>query len=269
MKKMSLLIGRENWQVIVGNAARLAYMNKALLSLIVISENAKVPSSAEQDLLSLSEIQAIMDRRDDERNEQLAYFRSTCDRMGVLHEAWQPCGDHFENVLLEALYSDLLIMTALELKPPNGLLPGAALRRLLEKAQCPVLLLPELPTIPSRTMLLYDGSTSAVYAIKLFAYLLPDLVDRPVEVIQVTEDNNGMTESKRLTDFIRCHHADVTYTVLHGHPKQTLHEYLAKGTEPTLIVMGAYGRSRLSRWLRGSMADVLLCMPGYSMLIAH
>jgi hypothetical protein len=93
--------------------------------------------------------------------------------------------------------------------PEYDVQPNAYMKEILHSTECPILLLPERSDLPGSIVLAYDGTPSAVYAIKQFAYLFPELSDIPTYLVFV---NSWIT-----------------------------------GRENPWLVTGSYGRSELSQ----------------------
>ena len=76
----------------------------------------------------------------------------------------------------ETRFADLLIISSekfyinLASEAPNPYLHEA-----LNRAECPVVVVPETFRFPQRNVLAYDGSETSLFAIKQFAYLFPEL----------------------------------------------------------------------------------------------
>ena len=62
---------------------------------------------------------------------------------------------------------------------------------------------------------------------------------------------------------------DAEYTFLKGAPEETILAFLEQQDEEVLVVLGAYRRSRVSRWFKPSMADTLMSKLKLPMFIAH
>lgn len=65
------------------------------------------------------------------------------------------------------------------------------------------------------------------------------------------------------------HFPNADYTVLKGDAEEEIITHLSRFQESTLVVLGAYRRSRISRWFKASMADGLLKNLKLPLFIAH
>ena len=65
------------------------------------------------------------------------------------------------------------------------------------------------------------------------------------------------------------HYAVVKYKLLEGDARQEIVSHLKRKVKQPLVVLGAYERGAVSRWLKKSMADVLLKNIAVPIFIAH
>ncbi len=173
----------------------------------------------------------------------------------------------------ESMFSDLIIISEQETftrykeKPPTRFM-----KDLLADVQCPVLVVPGVYKPVDKITLLYDGGPSALYAVKMFSYLLGDYNEVPVEVFTVKSaylDNLRLPDNKLMREFIKRHFPKAEYKVVKGDPEEQVVGYLRNHKENKLIVLGAYRRSELSRWFKTSMADILMRELDTPLFIAH
>lgn len=113
---------------------------------------------------------------------------------------------------------------------------------------------------PQRSVLAFDGSPSARKALAAVASH-PLLAGLPVLVARVGADSADSAASRSSLDEAAALLTAAGVTVqtqrLDGEPQQAL-PALVKAQAPSLLVMGAYGHSRLRQWLRGSLTTSLL-----------
>lgn len=147
--------------------------------------------------------------------------------------------------------------------------PNEYLQELLKKAECPVLLIPEKYTAPDKVLLLYDGDASSVYAIKLFAYLFPNLTTLPATLLSTTKKaDEKMPEQESVAELASRHYPQLTLNNMAlDHPSQLINWILEEGN--TWIVMGAYGRSLFSTLFKKSFADEFIENVRMPLFITH
>jgi nucleotide-binding universal stress UspA family protein len=176
-----------------------------------------------------------------------------------------------DEILKQSIYADLIIADAL-LNVPGPVHPSinVSMRELLADAYCPVLLLREGDMPPDRVVLSYDGSYSSMQAIRSFSYLFPHLRYIPSFVVYVSgKEQKEPADLHYLKDWLPIHFDDSAIEVLPGEPADILPAFASETSGSTLLVMGAYGRSALSRLFRQSLANFLLAKTSASLFITH
>jgi len=215
--------------------------------------------------------------KDHEKREAAAgKFEAACQAAGISYSVHRNRNVSLLSALEESIYADLLVVDAQETfvhdvaKPPTRFI-----RDLLTDVQCPVLIVPAQVLTPAvfgdigNVVLLYDGEPSSVYAIKMYSYLLPSWQALPTTVLSVNPDGNILENKHLIKDFIRRHFPKATYKIMDGEPEEEIVSYMLGQQEGTVIVLGAYRRSAVSRWFRESMADVLMQHLSFPLFIAH
>jgi len=174
-------------------------------------------------------------------------------------------------ILTHSAYADLIIADAL-INIPGPVHPSlnVSIRELLVDTHCPVLLLREGDMPPDRVLLCYDGSFSSMHAIRSFSYLFPNLRYIPCIVLHVAgREQKEPQDLHFLKDWLPVHFDNHTVEVLPGEPADVLPAVANKLSDSTLVVMGAYGRSALSRLFRHSLANAVLEKAGAALFITH
>ena len=175
-------------------------------------------------------------------------------------------------LLHESIYADLLIVNSSEtLTAYTEKIPSEFIGDLLSHVQCPVLIVPQRFKPIEKLVLLYDGEPTSVHAIKMFSYMLASLKQTPTEVISVKDGNQTriIPDKKLMKEFMKRHFPNAVYSVFKGLPEMAIVDHLKKQKENSLVILGAYRRSTVSRWFRASMADVLMRDLKLPLFIAH
>ncbi|MEP6727895.1 MAG: universal stress protein [Bacteroidota bacterium] len=199
-------------------------------------------------------------------------FENACKKEGIPYSIHHDRNIAFQELLHESIYADLLIIDSKEtLTHYEEQMPTGFIRGLLADVQCPVLLVPEQYQPPANIVLLYDGEPSSVHAIKMFNYLFSSLKDLPTEVLSAKGfyDDLHVPDNRLMIEFMKRHSPKAVFTVLKGHAETEIVNHLKNENENTLVVLGAYRRSTVSRWFRQSMADVMMKELKLPLFIAH
>jgi nucleotide-binding universal stress UspA family protein len=202
--------------------------------------------------------------------ESLRALESTFTQAGVPFSC-STAGISLAELLKQSAYADLVVADAL-LNVPGPFHPSLniSVSDLLADAHCPVLLLRQGDMPPDRIMLSYDGSLSSMQAIRSFSYLFPELRAVPCFIVYVSGDEQREPDDlPYLKNWLPLHFDDYTVEILPGEPAEVLPAFAGKEQDSTLVVMGAYGRSALSRLFRQSLANSILEKANASLFVTH
>lgn len=205
---------------------------------------------------------------------QFAYiqqFERTCAVRGIRCQILNNTKrDAAVAILEESRFADLVILQptlSFEKKPEEA--PTALVKEILANAECPVLVAPTRSSGIDEIVFAYDGSRSAVFAIKQFTYLFPELADKKAIVLQVNKDDSlPVTEKEKLGKWLRMHYNSIGFQVLKGKASEELYGRLS-GKQNTIVVMGAFGRSWLSAIFKPATAGLLLKNLNLPFFITH
>lgn len=199
-------------------------------------------------------------------------FIKTFEEAGVEYTLHHDRNFASQELKHESIYADLLLIAMKEtLAHYRERPPTTFIRHMLTDTQCPVLLLPDKFMPPEKIVMLFDGEPSSVYAIKQFSYLLPQLKFLPTEVLTINPEKKSLhlPDQRLMKEFMKRHFPHAQFKVKKGFAEDEIVKYLQQQPTGTLVVLGAYRRSAVSRWFRESMADVLMKEIKLSLFIAH
>lgn len=202
--------------------------------------------------------------------ENIRLFRDACISRCILPKVHRDRGVPTREIIEESRFSDLTIVDA-ETSFRSGYekVPGRFVRNVLQEAECPVIIAPYTSRPVEEIYFAYDGSRSSVYAIKQFAYLLPELAQKKVTILSVRRDHlDTIEEPYKMKEWLKAHYSPVEYVVLKGDPTDQIFSYLLEKKEG-ILVMGAYGRNVLSRLFQPSRARLAVRTLDMPIFIAH
>lgn len=195
-------------------------------------------------------------------------FRQRCEDEGIHHKIHFETGTPLKELLKETAFADLLITDAkatLDSDISEELNPS--LKILLSQSHCPLVVVqPDtLPTV--QVILTYDG-ISSMYAIKLFAYVLPELRTLPITLLSVIKDKGEKIPlEEQAHEWLQLHFPQLQQETLYGEPSLLVAYLKAKAN--SLVVTGAYGRGPVSRFFKPSLADDMIKQTACPLFIAH
>ena len=225
------------------------------------------------------EVEDIMERRlrleakdNSTRNEAVQFFEEACRRAGVDHTIHHDRNIALQELLHESIYADLLVVDKKEtFTHYEETAPSRFIRDLLANVQCPILVVPDKYAPLDKAVILYDGTPSSVYAVRMFSYILCALKYLEIEVFTAKSEKSDLhvPDNRLMKEFMKRHYPNASYTVLKGEAERTIIEHLATISGNAIVVLGAYDRGMVSRWFRPSMADVLMKALDLPFFIAH
>ncbi len=170
----------------------------------------------------------------------------------------------------ESRFADLLILGS-ELfydQHYNGL-PNDYLKDALHDMACPVLLVPEKFEFPENIILAYDGTEDALFAIKQFAYLFPELCGMEVALVYATDQpNDAIPDQVALEELAARHFSNLNLMKLDlDHTK--FFSTLISEKKASLLVSGSYGRSGISQLFKKSFVREVIAQHRLPVFIAH
>ncbi len=197
-------------------------------------------------------------------------FKNACEEAGINFHTML-ISDHLaDTILLECRYADLLLIDpAMSLTIATAGHPPSFVKNILSQAECPVILVPERFDGLEEIVFAYDGSPSAVFAIKQFFAIFPRLSDRKVTVMTAHgETPVPKSEIQRMGTWLRGNFQHVDFVNAGEDSRMAILEYVL-GKEKLMVVMGAYGRSGWSSFFSSSHADPLAKYVSKALFISH
>lgn len=134
---------------------------------------------------------------------------------------------------------------------------GSQLETVIRSVHRPVLLVPDEYAQPKSAMMAFDGSETAFRSIELLANT-PVFRGMPLHLVLVGSDNAKHQEQlKRAASLLSGQGSDIHVAIREGDVEQTLHAYQEEH-DIDILIMGAYGHSRVRRFLVGSTTTRML-----------
>jgi hypothetical protein len=202
--------------------------------------------------------------------DNISAFRNGCANREVNCSIHRDHGSPADELIEESRFADLLVLDArISFGKLNEDSPTGFVREILQKAECPVIIAPESFDGLDEIVFTYNGTASSVFAIKQFTYLFPQLQNKRVNMLQVNDTGEWQDRDKdKFNEWLKGHYTNLHFEVLNGDTENKLFDYLFK-RKNVFIVMGAYGRSALSRFMYRSHADQLIKFVTQPIFITH
>jgi hypothetical protein len=216
---------------------------------------------------------AIRERVDKEvRERSVEQFKAQCQASEVPYTIHHDRSIAIQELLHESIYADLLVIDGKEsLTHYEEEKPTRFMRDLLGEVQCPVLVVPDQFHMIDKIIFLYDGEPSSVYAMRMFNYLFQPLKHLPGVVLTINADSDLLyvPDNRLVKEYMKRQYPEVEFKVLKGEPAREIIRYVKEEGKNILLVLGAYQRGVVSRWLKHSIADVLMQEVDAPLFIAH
>ncbi len=134
---------------------------------------------------------------------------------------------------------------------------GSTTENVVRQSTCPVLVTGRPEAKIHRIVVAYDGSGHARQALH-FATSIGETWIVPFEVLVVSrEEGEGDRIVEEARSYLEAHELEVEYTVRAGDPREVILEF-SKEREADLLVMGAFGHSKVRELLLGSTTQYVL-----------
>lgn len=215
-----------------------------------------------------------LSKEDEKKRDQAAHeFVDICEKEGISFSIHRDKNIAVQELKTESMFADLIIIDEFEtFTKYHEASPTRFIKDFLGGTQCPGLVVPKKFAPIEEIVLLYDGTPSSLHAIKMFSYVLGNPENLPVEVFSVREKKKAglhLPGHKLMKEFVNRHFPKATFTSTKGAPEEAIIKYLKSKKQCPIAVLGAYRRGEVSRWLRVSMADVLMEGLDIPLFIAH
>ncbi|MDP4261271.1 MAG: universal stress protein [Bacteroidota bacterium] len=202
--------------------------------------------------------------------QNITLFKDACETRSTGYALHRDRGVPAREIIRESRFADVLVIDAATSfnKRYEGS-PTEFVKDILKDAECPVIIAPESFDSIDEIVFAYNGSQSSVFAVKQFTYLFPRLNNKKVTIIQVNEKGEWNDEDKyNFKEWLKDHYTSINFEVLKGDTDSEMLAYLLK-RKNVFVVMGAYGRSAVSKFFKHSRADVLIKTISQPIFISH
>jgi len=200
--------------------------------------------------------------KDDEQkiSDHIRSFAAACENEGINHKVHLDRGVPLMELLKESAFADMILIDAKTSFFDFGEeAPSAFLKDLLAEAKCPVMIVPGKSEEIKNVVISYDGSESSIYAMKMFSYLFPEWNAKNTTIVSVNKSStNHVPEGRNVKDLADRHFKNLKYEVLNGNATDELPKFLKKNKSNSMVVMGAYGRTALSRMFHASISNKVI-----------
>ena len=226
---------------------------------------------AEQDNAIESHTRHLSSADQQSRDHSVKLFIHSCKNARVKYTIHRDRNIAIQELLQESLFADLIIVQKKEtLTHFSEDSPTRFIADLLERTSCPVLLVSEYYHPMEETLFLYDGGPSAMFALKQFSCIFSGKTGS-LQVLSVRQEKQEqvLPDAHLFKEWVNDHFASLQYAILSGRSEEEIIAQLKREARYPVVILGAYGRSRASRWVRPSLADRIMNQFDLPLFIAN
>ena len=143
--------------------------------------------------------------------DNIRWFNEKCINEETRHDLHTDRGVPVKELVAESRYADLVVVdpeTSFN-KIYEGS-PTKFVTEFLKDSECPVVIAPEGFDGIDEIILAYDGSPSSVFAIKQFTYLFPQLSNKKITIVYVSNDGHWKEQERDKFDgWLKKHYTDL------------------------------------------------------------
>lgn len=214
----------------------------------------------------------FMTEEDRHITDVICNFEKSAKDFSVNYEIFNDFSLSAEEMVKQSTYADLLILSYRIFNTGSDDKPDTStIFDILKGSRCPVLILPEGRCKTDNIIFTYDGKESSVFAIKAFSNLFARKTkNKVVSILTVTPNlDEEIKNEKLLLNLVKQHFNNVGIQLLEGNNISKEIDNFSRGVQNPLVVMGAFGRSRISNMLIPSVAQFFLKTSNLPLFIAH
>lgn len=276
MKNILLAIQAEKLNVSdIDFGCHIAALSRSRLTGVFLENNSTAELPALKTFLGFPYVETIVssDLPDYPERQAIikknkALFKERCLMKGVRHSIHLDKAIPRTQIKMESRFADLLLINStMNFDGEEEEELSDFVQDVLVQSECPVLVCPKEFTGIDEIIFTYDGGASAAFAIRQFTNIFPELDEEKITVLQVRQDDEPIDE-QNLKQYLGSHYSSASFNVIHGETQQELFQFLFE-RKKALLVMGAYGRSRISRSLSSSTAEKLMLSLPNPIFITH
>ncbi len=198
-------------------------------------------------------------------------FETACQHNGIEYRTHKDFNDlALPELKKESRFADLMIIGSERFYENMGVGdPNNYLKEAIHNIECCVIVVPEKYQFPNVNILAYDGSESSVFAIKQFAYLLPEFSgNATLLTFANTEGEINLPNEAYIEELAGRHFSDLTVSKLDIDSKKYFSTWIAD-KKTAIVVAGAFSRSAFSQFLNKSFVRDIIKQHSIPVFIGH
>lgn len=201
---------------------------------------------------------------------RLISFQEGCTAREVSCKIHRDAGVPVLELIKESRFADVIVVDAeTSFFKTDGGVPSEFIRNILKRSECPVIIAPEKFESVEEIVFTYNGTGTAVFAIKQFTYLFPEFRNKKVSIIRATGNGEWLEKDRhKFTEWLEGHYTDLHFEVVQGKSDLDILKHLLY-RENIFLVTGAYGSKDWLRLFNQDPAEVLIKAILQPIFISH
>ena len=207
----------------------------------------------------------------EEYENTIKEFRVLCERNALEYSVHEESKEwKIKDLVKESRFADFIAVSANFFRTDfNTPEPNFPLQQIMRQAECPIMVFPEEFSQTDRVVIAYDGSKSAMCALKEFCRIFPELQDKPVKVVFVKdEDSDEIPDMDFLEEYAGRHFTNLTFEKLRFNTKKFFADW-AREQNNMLLVCGSYSHSGIADVFRENFAEEVIRTQSNAVFVSH
>jgi hypothetical protein len=200
----------------------------------------------------------------------IVVFQDYCAKKEIPCDVLCKKGTPARELIKESRFADLLITDAQTCfdKRFKGS-PTTFEKTILKAAECPVMIAPDRFNRIDEIIFCYNGSRNSFFSIRQFDYIFPELMEKNIILLAVNISGEAnLPQAEKLKEWFFSRNAHLHFEFRQGKPEDELFNYMLQ-KKNSLVIMGSFGRSSLSRFFKRTTANNILKTNHLPVFITH
>jgi hypothetical protein len=251
-----------------------AHIVAVFLEDIIYHPYPYVNYNSEEELDYSTKVENVVATEEEIKTLSIKKLQKRFDTEGLRYNIHRDKFIAMESLIKESHFADMILIDVNErFSQWDDSIPSEFIKKLMAEADCPVMLVANEFKPIEKIIFAYDGSASSAYAIRQFSYLFPVAEEQELEILMITQNkhSNHFPEQKLLKELLKTKYKVVLQRIIqNNNSTDAMIAHLKAETKNSMVILGAYQRSALSRWLHESTADALISSSvNIPLFIAH
>ncbi len=263
MKKILLLVNENFALHAMSFVIEMCKKQTCRVNALFVGSNSSLPGEVMHSNVDLQEKSLLEGEQPTRYLVKMELFNEVCRKNNIEGYIQLVTENFLDTIIDETAFADVVVCDdKMDIRE-------FSMNSFISSSHCPVILVPKECSFFSSVVFTYDGNISSIYAMKQFAYLFTWAQSCKVFLVSVLPPNILQMEYDSLVrEWIGLHYENSEVVILKGEIKAEMAHFI-NSQKHSLVVMGAFGRSALSRLFKESLAPNVLKTTLAPVFISH